>query len=130
MLKPLDSSAALRRFFLIALLGLPLVSGCGPLVRWYNGRVAAQNPHSVTINWKASASAVEGYYVYRASPPVSPVKLTAKVIEETQYKDTTVEAGHTYSYSVTSVDFRGVESKPSELITVTVPTTVTPSEQH
>jgi hypothetical protein len=84
------------------------------------------NPHSVTIDWTASKSPVAGYNVYRASPPDAPVKLTVRIISETQFIDRTVEAGHTYSYSVTAIDFKGRESKPSANITVTVPRTVPP----
>jgi len=48
------------------------------------------------------------------------------MVSGTQYIDKTVEGGRTYIYSVTTVDVNGVESKPSDNITVTVPTTVTP----
>ena len=84
----------------------------------------------MTIAWTASASPVEGYYVYRAAPPHSPVKLTVRIVQGTQYTDKTAEPGHTYSYYVTSVDFKGTESSPSGNITVTVPTAVTPPAKN
>ena len=64
--------------------------------------------------------------MYRESPPSAAVKLTTGLVSGTQYTDKTVEAGHTYLYYVTSVDSKGVESKPSAKIKVTIPTTVAP----
>ncbi len=84
------------------------------------------NPHSVTISWTASKSLVAGYNVYREYQLSGPVRLTLRLVSGTQYTDKTVAAGRTYSYYVTSVDLRGIESKPSEKVSVTVPTTVTP----
>jgi fibronectin type 3 domain-containing protein len=55
--------------------------------------------------------------------------LTNKIVSGTQYIDRNVEAGRTYTYSVTSVDFKGIESNPSANITVTVPTTTPPAKQ-
>jgi len=110
---------------------LSLLAGCGKL---RSGSTHTQkesgNPHSVTITWTASKTAVAGYNVYRLSPPSGPVKLTNGIAYGTQYTDSTVEAGQTYSYYVTSVNFKGIESKPSEKITVTVPTTVSPAAKQ
>jgi fibronectin type 3 domain-containing protein len=78
-------------------------------------------PHSVTITWVAGKTPVAGYNVYREFQYGGPVKLTAQIIPGTQYTDTTVKRGRTYSYYVTSVDSKGTESVPSERITVTVP---------
>lgn len=83
----------------------------------------ASNPHSATITWTASTSPVVGYNVYRSTPQNRVVKLTRKPINATEYTDKTVEAGETYIYSVTSVDSKGVESRPSEGVSVTVPVT-------
>jgi fibronectin type 3 domain-containing protein len=117
----------LRARCLFLFLALSFLAGCG---KNKNGDAqspaASANPHSVTINWTASKSSVAGYNVYRASPSEAPVKLTIRIVSETQYIDRTAEAGHTYSYSVTAVDFKGRESKPSANITVTVPKTVAP----
>jgi fibronectin type 3 domain-containing protein len=85
-----------------------------------------EKPHSVTISWMPSVSRVAGYNVYRASPPNGPVKLTPKIVSGTHYIDKAVEAGRTYTYSVTSVDFKGAESAPSGIFTVTIPTTAAP----
>jgi fibronectin type 3 domain-containing protein len=66
---------------------------------------------------------VAGYIVYRVSANGKTDRLTARLVAETKYTDNTVQAGQTYSYYVTSVDAKGVESKPSDKITATVPST-------
>ena len=129
MRKSLHSRESLHRFSLLAVAALSLLAGCGKLRNSY-AQKEPEKPHSVTLNWKPSVSRVAGYNVYRASPSGGPIKLTARIVSGTQYVDTTVEAGRTYSYSVTSVDFSGKESAPSEIITVTVPTTASqPAKQ-
>jgi fibronectin type 3 domain-containing protein len=90
------------------------------------GREEPNDPHSVTLSWIASKSPVAGYNVYREFQYGGPVKLTSSVVAGTVYTDNTVAAGRTYSYFVTSVDSKGQESKPSEKVWATVPTTVTP----
>ncbi len=76
---------------------------------------------SVTIGWTASTSKVAGYNVYRSSPPGVPVKLTKEIVVGTEYTDRTAVARRSYSYYVTSVDPKGVESTPSAPINVKVP---------
>jgi hypothetical protein len=80
--------------------------------------------HSVALAWDASkSSGVVGYNVYRATVSGGPyTKLTPSAIPETQYTDTTVQAGHVYYYVVTSVDSSGVQSSYSNQVTVTIPT--------
>ena len=125
MRKTIHPSQALRGFCRFSLVALSLLAGCGKL-RSLNAQKEQDNPHSATITWVASVSPVEGYSVYRESPPSAAVKLTTGLVSGTQYTDKTVEAGHTYLYYVTSVDSKGVESKPSAKIKVTIPTTVAP----
>ena len=131
MRNPFHSSHTLRGLFLFSFVALSLIVGCGKLRSLFTpSQKEAENPHSVTIGWNASSSPVQGYNVYRASPPGAPVKLTTRIVSGTQYTDRTVEAGHTYTYSVTSVDFKGTESVQSANIAVTVPTTVTPTAEQ
>jgi fibronectin type 3 domain-containing protein len=118
-------SPGLRGFCLFSFVALTLVAGCGKKADPQTP-AAPVNPHSVTISWVASKSQVAGYNVYRSSGSGNPVKLTNGIVLGTEYTDRTVAAGQTYSYYVTSVDFKGIESKPSGKITATVPTTVTP----
>src|ERR1019366_10496562 len=67
--------------------------------------------HSVTLNWTASTSAVSGYNVYRSTVSGGPyTKVNSTLVTTTQYTDSTVQAGQTYYYVVTSVDSSNVES--------------------
>jgi fibronectin type 3 domain-containing protein len=121
-----QSSAGLRGICLFYFVALSLVAGCGKKGADPQSPAEPVNPHSVTISWVASPSQVAGYNVYRSSGSGNPVRLTNGIVIGTEYTDRTVAAGQTYSYYVTSVDFKGIESKPSGKITATVPTTVTP----
>jgi hypothetical protein len=123
----LQSSPGLRGFCLFSFAALSLLAACGKGLSGDAQKPAEPvNPHSVTISWIASPSAVAGYNVYRSSGSSNPVRLTNGIVSGTQYTDRTVEAGKTYSYYVTSVDSKGAESQPSSKITATVPATVTP----
>ncbi|HWF13672.1 MAG TPA: hypothetical protein VG272_08060 [Candidatus Acidoferrales bacterium] len=62
-----------------------------------------------------------GYNVYREWQFSGPIRLTPQIVQGTQFIDKTAIAGHVYSYYVTSVDSGGLESKPSESISVNVP---------
>jgi fibronectin type 3 domain-containing protein len=123
--KTFHSWQVLRIFCMFSFAVLSLLAGSGTM-RGLHAQKGSDNPHSVTISWMASTSHVAGYNVYRSSPPGVPVKLTIKPVSGAQYMDKTVETGQTYSYSVTSVDFKGIKSKPSANITVTVPVSATP----
>lgn len=117
-------SADLRCWLVACLVTLSLLASC----RSHADPAAPQNknPHSVTISWAPSKSAIAGYIVYRISSSGKIERLTKALVAETKYTDATVQGGQTYSYYVTSVDAKGVESKPSDKITATVPTAVTP----
>jgi hypothetical protein len=144
MRKPLHCSPALRVFCLASLAAFSLLAGCGKVHGWLSnhrrGRAMLSRvqkvrgwfsrlqfqeepnePHSVTITWVASKSPVLGYNVYREFQYEGPVKLTPQILPGTQYTDTTVKRGRTYTYYITSVNSKGLESVPSERITVTVP---------
>jgi len=82
----------------------------------------AQLAHSVKLSWNASASAVNGYYVYRGSSTSGPfTRLTASLLSGLSYTDSTVVAGNTYIYYATAVDIAGVESAPSNETVATIP---------
>ena|SRR5579863_7220076 len=122
MTRPFRFSPARRRTFVVAFAALALLTGCEKLRSWYDSLRGSGHSHSVTIAWTASVSPVQGYNVYRSSPPGPPALVTVRLVTDTSYTDRNVEPGHTYIYYVTSVDSKGAESKPSENITVTVPT--------
>lgn len=115
--------ADLRCWLVASVVMLSLLSGCRSHA---DPAPQNKNPHSVTISWAPSKSAIAGYIVYRISSSGKIERLTKALVTETKYTDATVQGGQTYSYYVTSVDAKGVESKPSEKITATVPTAVTP----
>jgi HYDIN/CFA65/VesB family protein/Ig-like domain-containing protein len=78
--------------------------------------------HSVTLNWTASTSTVVGYNVYRSQVSGGPyTKLNSSVVAATTYVDSSVSAGQTYFYVVTSVDSSNVESADSTEVSATVP---------
>lgn len=63
-----------------------------------------------------------GYYVYRTNPPgENYIKLNSEPLTATQYTDTTVEAGHTYTYFVAAVDSKKIESPASKAVSAMVP---------
>ena len=76
---------------------------------------------SVTISWTPAKPEVAGYNVYRDWQFSGPARLTPQIVQETQFVDKMAITGHTYTYYVTSVNAAGLESKPSEIITVVVP---------
>jgi fibronectin type 3 domain-containing protein len=81
-----------------------------------------KSKHPVTISWTPSVSPVVGYNVYRA-PASGGVfkKLNSSLVTETQYTDTSVRDGQSYSYYVTAVDSRKLESRASETTAATIP---------
>lgn len=82
----------------------------------------AQLAHSVKLSWNASASAVNGYYVYRAGSSNGPfTRLTVFLLAGLSYTDSTVVSGNSYTYYVTAVDGAGAESAPSNETVATIP---------
>ena len=112
------------RVCLCALVGLCSLAGCGKKQTTADSPspAPAVNPHSVTLSWAPpSKSKVAGYHVYRALLHEKPLRLTDRMVLGTEYTDTTVEAGRTYTYYVTAVDVSGLEGVPSKGIEAQVP---------
>jgi hypothetical protein len=85
-----------------------------------NGTQTGSN--SVQLSWTASTSTVAGYNVYRSEVSGGPYsKLDSSVVATDSYTDSTVQAGLTYYYVVTSVSTAGVESANSAQVTAIVP---------
>ncbi len=78
--------------------------------------------HEVDLSWIAPTNApdVAGYNIYRAAGSGSLVLLNSSLDVTLTYVDKAVSTG-SYSYVVKSVDSSGMESTPSNEITVTVP---------
>jgi len=76
--------------------------------------------HSVHLSWKASASAVAGYNVYRRG--ISGLtKINSKPVPDTSYVDSSVQPGQTYYYVTRAVSSTGTESSPSNEVHAAVP---------
>lgn len=76
----------------------------------------------VDLIWAPNMDAdLSGYNVYRREGGESPKKVNAELVKNPAYRDTSVQAGTTYVYSVSAVDIRGNESARSEEATESVP---------
>ena len=86
---------------------------------------AVPSESAVRLAWNPSPEPdVDGYVLYRASPPGAPyTRLTPTRLPTTVFTDRSVERGRTYSYVVTAVDRaqRPNESARSNEATATVP---------
>jgi len=91
-----------------------------------SGTGAQAVAHSATLSWGAStSSSVTGYNVYRATSSGGESGTTAingsALISGSSYTDSSVTAGATYYYVVTSVNSSGVQSAFSNEISGTIP---------
>jgi hypothetical protein len=81
--------------------------------------------HQVEIVWSsppASSDPVTGYHIYRAATGTTSFQLlNATAQTPTSFLDSTVASGAAYDYVVKSLDAQGVESVPSNMVTVTIP---------
>jgi hypothetical protein len=81
-------------------------------------------PLAVDLSWSppSSSEPIAGYNIYRAaSSAASFARLNASANSPASFTDSTVTAGTTYQYYVTTVDSSGTESTPSNTATVAVP---------
>ena len=82
-------------------------------------------PHRVDLSWEApsgSTVSIMSYNIYRLTSGSSAYQLlNSPVGSETTYVDSTVQAGATYDYIVTSLDSSGIESAPSNDVSATIP---------
>jgi hypothetical protein len=85
-----------------------------------DGVAAAQ--HSVSLSWAASTSLVLGYNIYRGGTSGGPYTKVNSVLDSaTNYLDSSVQAGQTYYYVVTSADSTGAESTYSNQVQAVIP---------
>jgi hypothetical protein len=76
----------------------------------------------VDLVWAPDTDAdLAGYNVYRREEPGYPVKINTDVVKTPAYRDTEVQPGRKYVYSVSAVDLRGNESARSEEASEEVP---------
>jgi hypothetical protein len=80
--------------------------------------------HQIVLTWNAptgSGDPIAGYDIYRSTGSGSAQLINSSIDSQTTYTDTSVTSGTTYTYYVTSVDQSGVQSTPSNSVTVSVP---------
>jgi hypothetical protein len=77
-------------------------------------------PHSVSLSWKASTSAVVGYNVYRRGM-TGVIKINSEPITGTSYVDSAVQPGQTYYYVTKAIAANGRESSASNEVQATIP---------
>jgi len=88
-----------------------------------SGVGTAAPSHEVVLQWDASNSEVIGYETYRGTISGGPyTRLSSSPSAQAGYTDSSVQAGSTYYYVVTSVGTDMVESAYSNEATATVPT--------
>jgi len=88
-----------------------------------SGTGSASTSNQVSLTWNAPATSsdpVVGYNIYRAVGSGSAQLVNPSVNTQTGFVDTSVTSGTTYGYYVTSVDKSGVQSVPSNQVSVTV----------
>ncbi len=77
--------------------------------------------HTVALNWDASTSDIIGYYVYRVQADGTYAKINSAPVVLTEFTDTNIQSGQTYTYVVTAVDADNVESDYSDPVLATIP---------
>jgi len=86
--------------------------------------VSAGTPQQpfIDLSWAPDAEPdLAGYNIYRHEEGAAPVKINREVVKAPTYRDTAVQPGHRYWYSVSAVDVRGNESERSAETSETVP---------
>jgi len=87
-----------------------------------SGAGSGSSGHSVALRWRASASPVAGYNVYRAAQPGGPYsRLNGSAHPETSYTDFSVQGGRAYFYVISAVSSKGRQSAYSNQVKVVVP---------
>lgn len=76
----------------------------------------------IDLVWTPNTEAdLAGYNIYRHEQNAPAIKINSQLVKESAYRDTEVQAGHNYSYSVSAVDVRANESQHSEEASESVP---------
>jgi hypothetical protein len=79
-------------------------------------------PQSVSLTWSEAGTTATGYNTYQATVSGGAfTKLNSSPDAAQSYTDTTVQAGQTYYYVVTSVNAAGMESAYSNQVSIAVP---------
>lgn len=93
----------------------------------YAQGLPAGTAHSVVLTWQApspvgGSGTISGYNIYRSpSSPTNYTKLNTALTTGLTYSDTSVSAGASYTYCVTTVDSLAEESVCSTPATANIP---------
>ena len=84
---------------------------------------AAQGRVEVELSWEiGSEPDLAGYNVYRSkSPGERGARLNRRVLVAPAFRDTSVEPGHNYYYSVAAVGFDGSQGQPGATVEIATP---------
>ncbi len=79
---------------------------------------------AIDLSWSPNTdSDLSGYHVFRRDVDAGlPAQQIASVSAEPSFRDTGVQAGHTYAYSLSAMDQNGMESKHCLEVQETLPT--------
>jgi len=81
------------------------------------GLVALAGADGVRLLWKSiDDTGLEGYVIYRQERGTELERITATPVTDSEFVDTGVTAGRTYSYVVRAIDTAGNLSPPSEIV--------------
>jgi len=87
-----------------------------------SGQGIAAAQHSATLTWSESDPTVVSYSTYRSDSANGQfIRLNSSPFAQLIFTDSTVRAGQTYYWTVTSVDAGGIESDPSATVSATIP---------
>lgn len=76
----------------------------------------------IDLTWAPNTDAdLAGYNVYRREQGAQPVKINTDLVKTPAFRDSNVESGKKYFYSVSALDLRGNESARSEEASESVP---------
>jgi Abnormal spindle-like microcephaly-assoc'd, ASPM-SPD-2-Hydin len=100
---------------------LAIASNAGNISIPLAGSGGQASSRTVALNWDPSTSDVIGYYVYRMLPDGTYAKINNAPMVLTEFTDTNIQSGQTYTYVVTSVDADNVESDYSDPAIAIIP---------
>jgi Abnormal spindle-like microcephaly-assoc'd, ASPM-SPD-2-Hydin len=100
---------------------LTIASNAGNLSIKLVGNGGQLSSRSVALTWDPSTSDIIGYYVYRMLLDGTFAKINNAPVVLTEFTDTRIQSGQTYTYVVTAVDADNLESDYSEPATATIP---------
>jgi hypothetical protein len=90
----------------------------------FSGQLPGQQP-SIDLTWNPDSERdLAGYFIYRRNqdqPATAAIKLNPQPVASPSFRDTDIQPGNTYFYSVSAVDERGNESQRSPETSEQVP---------